>query len=515
MPVVHPASIWQETQRWYQVGEEMGRFHDRSNRDMVLAMTHEEVVTDLLRTEIHSYRQLPLLIYHVQTKWRDDPRPRAGLIRTREFTMLDSYSLDRDVDGLDAQYQAHYQTYFKIFHRCDLPVIAVQSDVGMMGGMMAHEYMYLNPIGEDTILRCKNCGYLANSQVAQISKPSPEKEDPLPVEKIATPETYTIADLAEFLQIPKTKTSKAVFFKATISEGERTLEKLVFAVVRGDMELNETKLANAVGAQSLRPATDEEISCSGAVPGYASPIGIQDVLIVVDDLIPHAPNLVAGANEEGYHLRNVNYARDYEANCIVDLILAEDNDPCPECSHPMQAARGVEVGNIFKLGTRYCKALDATFLNQDGNSVPIVMGSYGIGLGRLVACIAEQHHDQDGLIWPISVSPYHVHLVGLRGDEGLAETLYQELVAAEVEVLYDDREERPGVKFKDADLIGIPIRLTISERSLKQGGVEFKLRHEQERMILPMDEVVAQVHATITQLEEVLAQKVIPTSPLD
>ncbi len=502
MPVIHPAEIWQETDRWSQIGDEMGRFQDRSKRDMVLAMTHEEVVTDLLRSEVHSYKQLPLLVYHIQTKWRDDPRPRAGLIRAREFTMLDSYSLDIDEDGLDKQYAEHYQTYFKIFHRCGLPVIAVKSDVGMMGGKMAHEFMYLNPIGEDTILICENCGYLANSQVASISKPSPVEEESLPLVKVATPQTQSIADLAEFLQIPKAKTAKAVFFMATSMEDKESGEYLVFAVLRGDMELNETKLANAVQAQSLRPATDAEILSIGAEPGYASPIGLENLLLIVDDLIPHSSNLVAGANEEGYHLTNVNYGRDFTSDRITDLVLAQSGDPCPDCAQPMIAERGVEVGNIFKLGTRYSQAMGATFLDQDGKPKPVVMGSYGIGLGRLLACIAEQHHDEDGLIWPITVAPYHVYLIRLPGDNGLAQQVYQDLQAANVEVLYDDRDERPGVKFKDADLIGLPLRLTIGKRSLEQGGVEFKFRHQDQRSILAASEIIGFVKSNLKALEE-------------
>jgi prolyl-tRNA synthetase len=515
MPVIHPAEIWQETDRWSQIGEELGRFQDRSNRDMVLAMTHEEVITDLLRSEIHSYRQLPLLLYHIQTKWRDDPRPRAGLIRAREFTMLDSYSVDRDDDGLDQQYRAHYQTYFKIFHRCGLHAIAVKSDVGMMGGQMAHEFMYLNPIGEDTILICENCGYTANSQVARILKPSPLEEDPLPLEKIATPGAHSIAALSEFLQIPKSRTGKAVFFMATMREGDENKEHLVFAVIRGDMELNETKLANAIGAHSLRPATDEEILAVGAEPGYASPIGLEDVLVVVDDLIPQSLNLVAGANKQGYHFRNVNYGRDFVSERVTDLVLAQSGDACPECSRAMIAERGVEVGNIFKLGTRYSKAMGATFLDQDGKPKPVVMGSYGIGLGRLLACIAEQHHDDDGLIWPISVAPYPVHLIGLPGDDGQAQQIYQKLQAEEVETLYDDREERPGVKFKDADLIGLPLRLTIGKRALEQGGVESKFRHREERSIIPLPEIVEYVKSSLNVLEEDTTNAPVTIPPMD
>jgi prolyl-tRNA synthetase len=356
---------------------------------------------------------------------------------------------------------------------------------------------------------------VANSQVAQIHKPSPSEEEPLPLVQVATPGAHTIADLSEFLQIPKSKTAKAVFFMASIAEGKKSTERLVFAVVRGDMELNETKLANAVRAQSLRPATDDEIQSIGAEPGYASPIGLEDALIIVDDLIPHSANLVAGANEDGYHFKNVNYGRDFTSEMITDLVLAQSNDPCPECSQPMIGERGVEVGNIFKLGTRYSQAMGATFLDQDGKPKPVVMGSYGIGLGRLLACIAEQHHDEDGLIWPISVAPYHVHLIELPGEDGLAQKIYQELQAADVEVLYDDRDERPGVKFKDADLIGLPLRLTIGKRSLEQGGIEYKFRNRDERSIIATSEIVEFVRSNLKSLEENLMSTPIHIPPME
>jgi len=509
MPVVQPAKIWKETQRWFQIGSELARFKDKSGRDMVLAMTHEEVVGDLVRREVNSYRQLPMLIYHIQTKWRDDPRPRAGLIRVREFTMKDSYSLDVDEDGLDLQYRAHYQAYFDIFHRCALPVIAVKSDVGMMGGSLAHEFMYLTPVGEDTLLICDACGYAANRQIARIEKSPGAKEALAPLEKVATPGITTIESLAEFLDIPKAKTAKAVFMMATITEGEQDVEKLVFAVVRGDMDVNETKLVNAVKAKELRPATDEEIAASGAVAGYASPRGLKDTLIVVDDLIPVSPNLVAGANEEGHHLLNVNYERDFQADVVSDLVLAREGDLCPECSKVLHARRGVEVGNIFKLGTRYSDALGAEFLDKDGTSKPVVMGSYGIGSGRLLACVAEDHHDEHGLIWPISVAPYQVHLVALKGAGETAEKLYQQLVQGGIEVLYDDREESPGVKFADADLIGIPIRLTVSKRSLESGGIELKLRESDEKSVIPTEEIVDRVRAEITALEKAVSALVV------
>jgi prolyl-tRNA synthetase len=521
MPVVHPASLWQESGRWQQVGAEMGRFKDRSGRDMVLAMTHEEVIADLVRKEVRSYRQLPSLIYHIQTKWRDDPRPRAGLIRVREFTMKDSYSLDIDADGLDHQYRAHYQAYFNIFHRCGLPVWAVRADVGMMGGSLAHEFMYMTPIGEDTILICPSCGYTANRQIAQFIKPPPAQEEALPVEKVATPNVKTIEGLAEFLSIPKAKTAKAVFLIGSFEEGGQLVERFIFAVVRGDMEVNETKLANATRARELRPALEEEILSVGAVPGYASPIGLKDVLVVVDEAVRDSPNLVAGANQVGYHLLNTNYGRDFEAAIVTDIAAAEAGSACPQCEAPMQAERGVEVANIFKLGTRYSQSLGCYFLDQDGHSRPVVMGSYGIGSGRLLACIAEHHHDEHGLIWPISVAPYPVHLILLApkgskpgstpGSETVAtaERLYLELEKADLPVLYDDRAESPGVKFNDADLIGLPIRLTVSERALKQGGVEFKRRDRPEKSILPLEGLPDAVWEQINALEAELAELVV------
>ncbi len=514
MPVIHPAEIWQETERWYQIGSEMGRFKDKNNRDMVLAMTHEEVVADIVRKEIHSYRQLPLLIYHIQTKWRDDPRPRAGLIRVREFTMKDSYTLDADWEGLDKQYQAHYQAYFNIFYRSGIPTVAVKSDVGMMGGKMAHEFMYLTPIGEDTLLICKACNYAANRHIARFQKPESAQEDPMPVEKVATPDSKTIEDLANFLGVPEAKTAKAVFFMANIPEGQESVERFVFAVLRGDMELNEIKLANAIKASELRPATEEEIISVGAVPGYASPVGLQNSLVVVDDLIPESPNLVAGANEEGYHLKNVNFGRDYQADIVTDIAAAQEGDACPNCGGTLRTVRGVEVGNIFKLGSRYSDSMGCYYLDKDGKEKPVIMGSYGIGSGRLLACVAEEHHDEYGLIWPISVAPYHVHIVALSGKgaddvKDTAERLYQDLLAAGVEVLYDDRAESPGVKFNDADLIGLPIRLTVSGRSLQQGGIEFKRRDSQAKTIVPQDQIIVRVKEEMDAMFAEIRTKVV------
>ena len=516
MPVIHPADIWKETGRWQAIGAEMGRFKDKNGRDMALAMTHEEVVADLLRREVQSYRQLPMLVYHIQTKWRDDPRPRAGLIRVREFTMLDSYSLDPDAEHLDRQYRAHYQAYFNIFNRVGLPTIAVQSDVGMMGGSLAHEFMYLTPIGEDTLLLCDNCGYAANRQIALFRKPQAAAEEPLPLEKVATPHTPTIEALANLLGVDKARTAKAVFMVATVSEDGADVDRFVFALVRGDMDVNETKLTNALQAKELRPAREDEIRATGAIPGYASPIGLDPAkaLVVVDEAVTNSPNLVSGANEDGYHLLNVNYGRDYQAALVADITAAGEGSACPDCGHALRTSRGVEVGNIFKLGTRYTKAMGANFLDREGNLQPVIMGSYGIGSGRLLGCVAEAHHDANGLCWPISVAPYQVQLVLLSEATGeaqrAADEIYAALEAAGVEVLYDDRDERPGVKFKDADLIGLPLRLTISERSLKQGGAEFKRRDQDDRGIIPLSEAVARLQSEIAILQADLASRVVP-----
>ena len=523
MPVVHPADIWKETGRWFQVGSEMGRFADKNGRDMVLAMTHEEVVGDLVRHEIKSYRQLPQLVYHLQTKWRDDPRPRSGLIRVREFTMKDSYSLDATQEGLEAQYRAHYQVYFNIFNRCGLPTVAVRSDVGMMGGKVAHEYMYLNPIGEDTLVMCDKCGYSANRQIAVFAKPEAAAEAAAEREKVATPDTATIAALAELLDVPESRTAKVVFMMAASGVGadggdrggtsvDVAAERLVVAVIRGDMEVNETKLANAAGARDLRPAREEEIAAAGAVAGYGSLIDVEGAITVADDSIVNSPNLIAGANEEGYHFKNANYGRDFEADIVADIASAGEGDSCSNCSTPLRTARGVEVGNIFQLGTRYTESMGGNFLDAEGKARPVIMGSYGIGVGRLLACIAEEYHDDVGLMWPVSVAPYQVHLVALAKGEGAtaeaAEKLYAGLQAAGIEVLMDDRAENPGVKFNDADLIGLPLRITVGDRSFKKGVVETKLRNQEEMSEVPVEEAVSHVGAILESLADELRGRV-------
>jgi len=502
MPVVHPAELWQLSGRYQKIGAELTRFHDRRDRDMVLAMTHEEVVASLAASEISSYRHLPKLIFQIQTKWRDDPRPRAGMIRAREFTMKDSYSLDLDDAGLDSQYRAHYEAYFRIFARCGLPVISVGADVGMMGGSDAHEFMYLTPLGEDTLVLCDSCGYSQNRQVATSRKAAAAGEEPRPPSRVETPNAATIDELAAMLGVEKARTAKIVFLAAEHrGDGEEPVVRLIVAVVRGDTDLNDAKLANLFGGAELRPMTLEEIAGIGAVAGFASPIGLTGGEVVADELVMTSPNLVAGANEEGWHLLDTNAGRDWQPDVVADIVAAGDGDGCSVCGEPLRTERGIEVGNIFKLGTRYAESFGATYLDSDGNAQPIVMGSYGIGVGRLLACIAEEHHDERGLRLPVAIAPYLVHLTVLRAADsaagGVAERVHDSLELAGIPVLFDDRGERPGVQFADADLIGLPLRLTVSERSLLAGGVELKRRDGDEVRIVAEDGLIAAVRTEL------------------
>jgi prolyl-tRNA synthetase len=490
MPVVHPADLWRESGRYQKIGPEMVRFKDRGERDMVLAMTHEEVVADLLRDLVKSYRQLPAIVYHFQTKFRDEPRSRGGLIRVREFVMKDSYTLDPDEESLERSYMAHYHAYERIFERLGLETVAVGADVGIMGGSLAHEFMVFNDHGEDTLVLCESCGYAANQQIAAVGKPEPAAEEQRPQEEVATPGTDTIASLAEHLGVGTERTAKAAFFVA--GDG-----RLITAIVRGDFEVNETKLVNALKVVGgLRPAQADEIKAAGMEPGYASPIGAHDTVVVVDDLASASPNLVAGSNRHGYHLLNVNVGRDFAPDLVTDIANARAGDPCPQCGTPVVLRKGIEVGNIFKLGTDFTEKLGATYLAEDGSRHFIIMGSYGIGLGRNMACIVEAHHDEKGLAWPDSVAPYPAHLVAIGANKDAAvadaaEGLYTRLAEAGVDVLYDDRDESPGVKLTDAELLGMPWIVTVSPRSLAAGGAEVTRRATGERDVRPIADVEA------------------------
>ncbi|HEV2072281.1 MAG TPA: proline--tRNA ligase [Thermomicrobiales bacterium] len=496
MPFVHPADVWRRSGRFDAIGPEMVRLKDRGDRDMVLAMTHEEVVTDLTGTEISSYKQLPQIIYHLQSKFRDEPRARGGLIRVREFTMKDSYSLDADEAGLDESYRQHAIAYTRIFERLGLDFIRVGADVGMMGGSASDEYMAFSPHGEDVILICPNGDYAANREVAEFQADTPEEEELLPMEDVETPNAPTIQALADQLGVTLSRTAKAVFYKSGSGS-------FIFVVIRGDLDVNETKLRNAIGESDLTPATAEEIQAIGAEPGYGSPLGVNDALIVADQSVARSPNLVAGANRPGWHVRNVNLGRDYSAEIVADIAAAAEGALCPICGTPMQARRAIEVGNIFKLGTRYTTAMGATYLDQNGKAQPVVMGSYGIGIGRSAASAVEQNYDDRGIIWPISIAPFHVSLLTIGKDDDVraaTDQIYADLQAAGIEVLYDDRGERPGVKFNDADLIGNPVRLSISRRTLDNNEVEMKLRTESDAELVPLDGVVGHVRGLVDRL---------------
>jgi prolyl-tRNA synthetase len=488
MPVVHPAEIWKESGRYQKIGPELVRFKDRGERDMVLAMTHEEVVALLLRDIVQSYRQLPMIVYHFQTKFRDEPRSRGGLIRVREFVMKDSYSCDLDYAGLDVSYEKHRVAYERIFERLGLDAIMVRSDVGIMGGTGAHEFMVVNDFGEDTLVLCDNCDFSDNQQIALVGKPDPAPEDLLPMEDVETPNATTIEALASFLQIPKSKTAKAAFFVT----GD---DRFVVAIVRGDYDVNETKLVNLLKARKgLRPATVEEIKARGMEAGYGSPLGARDAVVVVDELVARSPNLVAGANRVGWHVKNVNVPRDYAPDHIAEITNAREGDPCPKCGSPVKLRKGIEVGNIFKLGTEFTDAFGSMYLGEDGERHPIVMGSYGIGLGRNVACIVEAHHDEKGIAWPDEVAPYPAHLVSIGSgrDPKVLETADRlHALAAEAgrDILYDDRDESPGVKFTDAELLGMPWILTVSPRSIAAGGVEVTRRATGDRRTASIEEV--------------------------
>ncbi|MFN8569143.1 MAG: proline--tRNA ligase [Kouleothrix sp.] len=481
-PAIQLAATWEQSGRYASYGPLMLRLVDRSERALIVAPTHEEAVAELARREISSYRQLPALIYQIHMKYRDELRAKGGLMRMREFTMLDAYSLDASAAGLDAAYEQLAGAFERIFARCGVRAFGVEASAGEIGGSEPREYMVLSPNGEDTLVLCPGCGYAANVEVARSAAGSPPPgvaELPAaeygPATAVATPSCKTIAELAAFMGLPESATAKAVFFD-TPERG------LVFAVIRGDLEVSELKLRAAAGVSALTPASLEQIVAAGAVPGYASPVGLAaaaGVFVIADRSIGAAGPLVAGANREGYHLRDVLYGRDWQAALVADIASVRAGDPCAACGTALTLERGIEVGHIFKIGTRYSETLGVSFLDQDGAARPVVMGSYGIGVERLLQVIVEQHHDAAGIIWPAEVAPFDAHLVRLGKGEAVraaADALYGELAAAGVRVLYDDRDESAGVKFNDADLIGLPVRLLVSDRLLAAGEVELKPR---------------------------------------
>lgn len=495
LPVVHPAELWQATGRWDTFGPVLQKFAAESGREYALGPTHEEVIAALAAREIDSYKQLPQHVYQIQTKYRNEPRARGGLIRLREFTMKDAYSLDADAAGLDRFYRRMVAAYARIFERAGVPALAVEADSGAMGGGVSHEFMFVHEAGEDSFARCDACGYAANLEAAEFALPAPPEVPLQPVQKVATPDCMTIQAVADFLGVPTSQTLKAVFFvQARLSAPER----FVFAVIRGDLEVNEVKLLRALGGGTLRAATDDEITATGAVPGYASPIGLSpEVMVVADQSVRAGANFVSGANDAGYHLTGVNVPRDFDPALVADIAAAFDGATCARCGQgALRVERAIELGHCFKLGTRYSEAAGVIYTDEAGAEHPVVMGSYGIGLERLMAAIIETHHDEWGIIWPPSIAPFDVHLLTLGKDPQLGEIaaqVYADLRAAGLDVLLDDRAESAGVKFADADLIGIPVRLAVSGKALAAGGVEAKRRDSAERVIVPLDEVAAWV----------------------
>jgi len=493
LPMLQPFELWEQSGRYTSFGQTMFTLTDRKEHKLALGPTHEEVITELAHRYLQSYRDLPLLVYQIQNKFRDEPRPRGGLLRVREFIMKDLYSFDADEAGLDESYDRMTRAYQNIYARCGIPASLVEADSGAIGGKDSHEFMVISETGEDELVLCPQCGYSANTEKAQFSKAkdviASEAKQSLPREEIATPEKESIEEVAEFLGVPPEQTLKAVFY---VADGE-----FIFVAIRGDLEVNETKLRNALKCSELRFATEAEAAQAGIAVGFASPVGLTGIKVVADDSITQGANFIAGANKPGYHFKNVNYPRDFPVDILADIALAHQGDRCPRCQSKLSLARGIEVGHIFKLGTFISEKLGASFLGQDGTSRPAVMGCYGIGLGRLLAAIVEQNHDDRGITWPLSVAPYQVYLCPLQMNNpevaAAAEKACRRLEVARIEALYDDRNESPGVKFNDADLLGIPLRLTISPRTLEKKSIEAKWRTEKETSLLPLEKLAAGV----------------------
>ena len=495
MSAVQPAELWQESGRWYAYGPEMWRVKDRNGRDFCLGPTHEEVFTDIIRNDVTSHRQLPLNLYQIQTKYRDEARPRFGLMRSREFIMKDAYSFDKDYEGLDKSYQDMYDAYERVFTRCGLTFRPVEADTGAIGGSNSHEFTALSEVGESEIAYCEKCSMAATTERAEcVDAPAQDDVEMLPMEEVHTPGTKTIEEVANFLGMEQSQTIKALLFVTYNEEGKEN--GYVAAFVRGDRELNMTKLVNAldIPEHAIEFADEAKIGAAcGCVGGFTGPQGLHDCKIVVDSELPGLKNLVAGANKEDHHVKNVNYGRDYKADIVTDLKTLKVGDPCPVCGAPVKHARGIEVGQVFKLGTKYSAAMNATYKDENQQDQLIVMGCYGIGVTRTLAAIVEQHHDEDGIIWPMSVAPYHVIVTLVKPEDeeqaAVAENIYKTLQSAGVEVLLDDRKERPGVKFKDADLLGIPVRITVGKRA-PEGIVEYKLRRDAEKSEKSIEEAI-------------------------
>lgn len=485
MPIVQPAEIWQESGRWDVYGAEMFRLQDRHNRCFCLGPTHEEMVTTLIRGDVRSYRQLPLSVYQIQNKYRDERRPRFGLMRGREFIMKDAYSFDRDEAGLDKSYQDMYDAYTNIFTRCGLNFRPVEADSGAIGGSGSHEFMVIADSGEAEIVFCTSCDYAANVEKAELFPLEAQEEAMLTKEEVVTPDCKTIADVCAYLKLPVDHSVKAVAYNSE--------KGLILCFVRGDHEVNEIKVINTCGVIDLEMATEEQLAAAGTVGGYMGPVGIDNkkVIVVVDATVMKMHNVCCGANKEGYHFINVNPGRDFIPTYVADIRLIQEGDPCPHCGGEVSKARGIEVGQVFKLFTKYSSALKATYLDENGKEQPMVMGCYGVGVSRTMAAAIEQNYDDNGIIWPIEIAPYHVLVVPVNTKDeasaAKAEEIYMQLKKVGLETVIDDRNERPGVKFKDADLIGYPLRVVVGPKTLTEGNLEVKIRKTGEIRYLPLD----------------------------
>jgi len=488
MPAVQPAELWMESGRWDMYGKELLRVRDRHNRDYCIGPTHEEVITALVRDEIQTYRQLPRNLYQIQTKFRDEIRPRFGVMRSREFGMKDAYSFDADEESAEESYRKMFDAYTRIFTRCGLIFRPVEADSGNIGGSFSHEFMVTADSGEDAMVHCTSCDYAANLEKAEISEPEKESDRAMeysPMEKVHTPDVRTIEEVCAFLDVTPRDVVKTMIF---MCDGEP-----VAVLVRGDEDINEAKLRNYLGCDSLELAMDDTIlEVTGSPRGFAGPMGIK-ARIVADYSLAGMKDFVTGANREDHHIKNCNIGRDFEIRDYADLRIVREGDVCPRCGKGLRIVRGIEVGHVFKLGVKYSKAMNATFLDRDGKEKYMIMGCYGIGINRTAAACIEQSHDEDGIIWPMSIAPFQVIITPVNiNDEELsktAEELYNRLIADGVEVILDDRNERAGVKFKDADLIGIPLRVTIGAKSLAEGKVEVRFRESGEVEKIPLETI--------------------------
>jgi len=493
MPSLQPIELWEKSGRLPSFDKTLFIVTDRKEHRLAIGPTHEEVITDLVRRSVQSYRDLPQLLYQIQNKFRDEPRPRGGLLRVREFIMKDLYSFDIDEDALDESYAKMVQAYKNIFARCGLPAVMVEADSGAIGGKASHEFMLIAQSGEDQIIYCTQCGYAANAEKATSVKTSAPVAKSLAVEEVSTPGMTTIEEVANFLGIGAEQTLKSVFY---VADG-----KVIFVVIRGDLGVNEVKLKNLLTCSDLHMATEAETREAGLVAGYASAINLKGYRVLADDSVKLGGNFVAGANKPDTHLKNVNYPRDFKVDTVADIAVAREGDQCPKCNSILRSQQGIEVGHVFKLGTFLSERLGAYYLDKDGASKPITMGCYGIGVGRLLAAAVEQNHDDKGIIWPLPIAPFQVCLCPLKIDDPAvmqaAEKLYPELISAGIEVLLDDRPESPGVKFNDADLIGIPLRIVISTRTLKTNSVELKWRKDAQAQMQPLEGLTEAINSLL------------------